>query len=505
MRRKFLAPTSDALFVKIEASQHAGSCVCNEGGDLVMYRRNAFEKQFLFFQEEIVAKRAIGWILGPPGTGKSATSFAFVSSLDSKEWDVVWVHLTRCGNVFVIILDGDEKYSLQCTEKEVSVLLEGMRYQTSVTKTFLIIDGYVNGEAGHRSVLGEAMVWISEETFQRRLAVISSMSTRGKVNHADDKKQNLLELLIDSWTLEEYLLAIRYEEFSQSVLPFLDSIDAAELPSHQEMVEEKFSVAGGCARFMFGMCTSDVKKSILDAITSLEASPSANILSAGQRSGTAINRLFNHYRNAVGETFSTFVSKFAEIEIAVLKGPEAVKELFRLIRDCSSGSAGGLFEAVFFVRMRSDGISMKCNNGTSFMLEAAKFKDYNVNMEKISHAGRQFWLRPVADNQIGFDAVYIDQDAKFARFVQLARGKSHSFKMDGCKALLSKLDGCRVEVVEFCFVVRDTLLHSFKISGGKKITGRGCLSDYKIAGNEKKWVCGCEEHDAVIMAMDDII
>ena len=126
-------------------------------------------------------------------------------------------------------------------------------------------------------------------------------------------------------------------------------------------------------------------------------------------------------------TVSTFVSKFAEIEIAVLKGPEAVRELFRLIRRYASGlTAGGLFEAIFFLRMRMSGISLQCCNGTNIKMEASDFENYDPKMETILYAGPKLWLRPVPQNQIGFDAVYIDKDAKFARFVQLARGKSHS-------------------------------------------------------------------------------
>ena len=35
-------------------------------------------------------------------------SFAFVSTLDRKEWDAIWTHLTEYGYVHVIMLDGDE-------------------------------------------------------------------------------------------------------------------------------------------------------------------------------------------------------------------------------------------------------------------------------------------------------------------------------------------------------------------------------------------------------------
>ncbi len=109
------------------------------------------------------------------------------------------------------------------------------------------------------------------------------------------------------------------------------------------------------------------------------------------------------------------------------------------------------------------------------------------------------------ENQIGFDAVFVSRDAEFVLFVQLSRGESHSFKMDRCKRLLSKLSGCDIKVVEFCFVVRDDLIHKFKISAGKKVTGRGSLSQYKVAGCEMKWEESREEQDAVILGMEDII
>ena len=153
-----------------------------------------------------------------------------------------------------------------------------------------------------------------------------------------------------------------------------------------------------------GMCTADVKVSIIEAIEGLEHSPSANILSASQRSCTVINRLFSQYKNLVGESVSTFVSRFAETEIALEKDPAAVKELFRLIRMSTSGlTAGGLFEAIFLLRMRCDGISLKCKNGTTVTLKAADFQDYAVDMVTvtISYPGRRLWLRPVLENQVG--------------------------------------------------------------------------------------------------------
>jgi hypothetical protein len=488
--------------VRLQKSFLAGSGIHNHAGDLLIYRRNAFKEQFLFFEEQIVAKGALGWVLGPPGTGKSATAFAYISTLDKNVWTVLWVHFTDFGCASVIIFDGDEKTIFFCPAQELCILLDGMRNQRSIKKTILIIDGYGEEEAWQYSVLGQGVAWRMKDRINRRLAVVTSMSSRGKKHPVDDADNNVVEFNIFSWTLEEYVQATEFDEFLRNVQFSLDSIDAGVSP--QEMVEEKFLVAGGCARYMFGMCTSDVKKSINEAIRIMI--PTEDILSAFHRSGKPVDLLFNQYQNAWGKTVTTFVSRYAEIEIAILKGPAAVKELFRLVRKFASGSTmGGLFEAIFFLRLRIDAFQLKCLNGTTITFERSEFDDYNEAMKAIPFAGRQLWLRPVSERQIGFDAVFIDKDARFARFVQLARGKSHSFKMEACKVLLDKLQDCKVDVVEFCFVVRDNLLCTFKISGGKKTTGRGCLSDYKVAGKEEKWKRGREGEDAVILGMNDVI
>jgi hypothetical protein len=61
----------------------------------------------------------------------------------------------------------------------------------------------------------------------------------------------------------------------------------------------------------------------------------------------------------MGKAVSTFVSKFAETEIAILKRRQAVKELFCMIKKIDLILiAGGVFEGIFFLWMRSSGISL---------------------------------------------------------------------------------------------------------------------------------------------------
>ena len=53
------------------------SGLCQEEKDTILYRRNAVKKQFDFLKDKVIHDKMIGWIVGPPGTGKSMSSFAF--------------------------------------------------------------------------------------------------------------------------------------------------------------------------------------------------------------------------------------------------------------------------------------------------------------------------------------------------------------------------------------------------------------------------------------------
>ena len=61
--------------------------------DLFLYRRGDFEKVFTFLEDKVIGLGAIGWVLGPPGTGKSGSALAFISTLDRNEWVITWLHL----------------------------------------------------------------------------------------------------------------------------------------------------------------------------------------------------------------------------------------------------------------------------------------------------------------------------------------------------------------------------------------------------------------------------
>ena len=62
---------------------------------ILLYCRPTFHELFMFFRERVIDNQVHGWILGPPGTGKSTAALAFASTLDRKDWVITWIHLSR--------------------------------------------------------------------------------------------------------------------------------------------------------------------------------------------------------------------------------------------------------------------------------------------------------------------------------------------------------------------------------------------------------------------------
>ncbi|KAK8926438.1 hypothetical protein KSP39_PZI018543 [Platanthera zijinensis] len=60
--------------------------------NLVLYCRQNFHEQFEFIDKQVIKNSRIGWILGPPGTGKSSAAFAFITTLDKEECGVTWLN-----------------------------------------------------------------------------------------------------------------------------------------------------------------------------------------------------------------------------------------------------------------------------------------------------------------------------------------------------------------------------------------------------------------------------
>eukprot|EP01041_Mallomonas_annulata_P000877 gene878-1703_t len=78
----------DSLLLRLNRQYLVDSGI--SGMNLVFYRRDQFQVQFGFLENDVIAQSHIGWILGTPGIGKSSISLVFASTIDRNHMDTSW-------------------------------------------------------------------------------------------------------------------------------------------------------------------------------------------------------------------------------------------------------------------------------------------------------------------------------------------------------------------------------------------------------------------------------
>jgi hypothetical protein len=91
----------------------------------------------------------------------------------------------------------------------------------------------------------------------------------------------------------------------------------------------KHSLGGGCARYVFGGNTEEVRKGIEAAV---QKANDLNLLvtaAQGERSNSVVNRILAKYK---GDTNSSIVSKYTAEVIGKIMQPEAFERSARCMR-----------------------------------------------------------------------------------------------------------------------------------------------------------------------------
>ncbi|KAJ3220630.1 hypothetical protein HDU81_011287 [Chytriomyces hyalinus] len=162
---------------------------------LVLYCRKMFHDQFRLLREPVLCDSRFGWIIGPPGTGKSATSLAFVSVManDFPNWTVTWIHLSQKDCTVCDRFAKLQKWSFIINDIDLPYLnvfldeIEGNH--------IVFLDGFVYTDDAHMSTQKHCHAWLESAPGERRLVVVCSTSSRGKTNLDDDKLSGIEDSL----------------------------------------------------------------------------------------------------------------------------------------------------------------------------------------------------------------------------------------------------------------------------------------------------------------------
>ncbi|KAH9183716.1 hypothetical protein AeNC1_014309 [Aphanomyces euteiches] len=278
--------------------------------DILLYRRAQVNELWQFLNDRVIAEKKLGYIVGPPGTGKSMATLSFVASLDRTQWRVIWIHLAKqfCSTFLDL---GTNKSSLFDPLK-----FEFPEYLDGQNNLFVCLDGLDNIQ-GHNEVLCSIQKRLGRHG-SNRFVVCSSMATPGKRKREDDKQVGVEFFHMYSWTRDEYREAVSNPEFFNLVKDNLDATlpsdvnDPTDLTSKDyldDMVDLKFYYAGGSCRYMFDYQTQEVKLELRTGIISAMGKP--RLIEDGYNEHQ-INKLFRVDKALDGDDEQTAVSGYAQ-------------------------------------------------------------------------------------------------------------------------------------------------------------------------------------------------
>jgi DNA polymerase III delta prime subunit len=175
-----------------------------------------------FLKLDVFQKGNIGWLLGPPGVGKSLSALAFATTIDRETWTIIWLSLYRTGAPTVWVIENNLKKSISLKTGSKDFFNDVMTVLNSFDKKeqkVLFIDDYI--ESRHEKILSVAIDWLKSKRDVHKLIVTCSM-------RQEYKQPNDADFYVDSWQREEYLSATEIPELRTklaSSLPDLRSHD----------------------------------------------------------------------------------------------------------------------------------------------------------------------------------------------------------------------------------------------------------------------------------------
>ncbi|CAM6100826.1 unnamed protein product [Calypogeia fissa] len=395
-----------------------------------LFCRSQFWKQFEFLDKVLHTPRSDaltnqnpnynGWILGSPGIGKSKTTLAFMSTIDRVHWVITWIHLSsRAASCYKVV--GNDKRILhrKGVEKPPEHIQRILLEEPDVDRHHIVVvDGITNNDPDEE-VKSICFTWLEERYKERRLVFVSSMTSRGKVYLDEDSQDGAEEFLLDSWIWDDYIHAVKNDDFYKDIREMLDSSGCESLTSPEDLLKSKYFFAGGCPRLMFDYKTAKVMDFLRSAVNSVtDLMPYVKNFQ-GERSEAVTNRLLiASYDVERGERLPSIVSKYAATLVAQRQGPSIIKGLSAVLNKYLNPSMRGwLVEMWFFASLPVEDFTFIVN-GEEKTWPKSTFIDFDPgSIPEVPNVA--VWWKPIRWNEGGYDAVYVERNSNLVRFVQV--------------------------------------------------------------------------------------
>ncbi|CAK5056313.1 unnamed protein product, partial [Aphanomyces euteiches] len=376
--------------------------------DTFLYPRAQVKELWQFLSDRVIVAKKKGYIVGPPGTGKSMATLSYVASLNRKEWRVIWIHLTKDDCTHILDMATKQNW-------RIGSVVSKLPRSHDDQKLFVCLDGFHEGDYHMKLFRKHIAAQLKDID---RFVVCSSMSTLGKRNPDDDNRAGIEFFFMYSWTRDEYRAAVQDEEFLNSVKVYLDATPPSDMNEEttltgaeylNDVMDKKFYYAGGSCRYMFQLSTGEVISRIEEAIQAAPNKADLVKYCVGMYHKDEINRLYglneNRERYAVSEyALSCFVNA---------SGKDTIVELAKNLGSAQTPPMHGyLFEWLFLATVKEEKVELIDVNSEKVplpMTEVCIFdptKNFKTTGEGKEHhiCADKKWLKPVKRNQDGYDA-----------------------------------------------------------------------------------------------------
>jgi hypothetical protein len=398
---------------------------------------------------------------GPPGVGKSMTSWLWVLRECFKK-SVLWIHTDETINMCCLLKDGQ----VQSYDRNINII----ETIDSCVSDVLVIDGIASKSSDSYDILKNALSWKDKD---RKLIIVTSVQLQVKMENAINRE--LEHHFVPSWSLTDYVAAFNDKNFFADHSNAFEGFDS--VLEQSEKIAKKYYIAGGSARWMIGFTPIQAEEDLLLQIRRC-SDPKALIGGLnGDRSVMAINHLLL-YDDCEKSTF--LISQFAIRILSEKCSVEFLRDALSCPLSRNPSFDGWLFEFDFLIHLRH---AQKSNT----LLTLAHFESSKVKLDdSLWSASRcidfakedasdicvnlanceNVWLIPQKWNQGCYDAVQLLSNGT-VRTVQVTRGSSHTIKFNFITLLFDSLkrNGFKITSLELAFVVpHDHDLKTF--SGG---------------------------------------
>ena len=374
-----------------------------EDDPIHLFRRSAVDdlERSLFPDND--APGSLHCVNGPPGTGKSTSTFALLCTHADPDNDMLWIECI--GQSIAYISEG----SIRTDRPE-----DGSRnewifayFKARARLQIVCLDQFIKESC-------QALFhFFIDNLGSGKIKKLIILSSDGSCDLRSLTPVEVKDFNMPPWTMEEYTAAIDSDvEIRKRFLKTFSNEDSSSLKDFGEKLNLKYHFAGISCRYMFDNTVEQIVADVGRAIRRVSNLGALQNGQIGAGSKDAVNRLFYAAKSTPLNLFS---SNYVASYLGANERSGSLIKQFKAYcdHDGYNAAVGGCYFEAFVVSKLKEPKFKIPELGD---LSGSVVVDFNDSIPQIGK-----WLRPTKSNQAGFDLVRVDcSDSKVTiTFVQV--------------------------------------------------------------------------------------